>query len=81
MAEQHDYFFMLYIVGFCAEGWLAILALLHYPSDEHLEALSDDPNMLMYEVGCLAYHSMYLERVACSDSTIDVGWQCALHVL
>ena len=52
MAEGYDYFFVLYIVGFCAEGWLAVLALLHYPSDEHLEALPDDPDMLAYEVAC-----------------------------
>ena len=50
MAEDYDYFFVLYIIGFCAEGWLAVLALLHYPSDEHLEALPDDPDMLAYEV-------------------------------
>ena len=52
MAEEYDYFFVLYIIGFCAEGWLAVLALLHYPSDEHLEALPDDPDMLAYEVQC-----------------------------
>ena len=50
MAEDYDYFFVLYIIGFCAEGWLAVLAFLHYPSDEHLEALPDDPDMLAYEV-------------------------------
>ena len=52
MAEDYDYFFVLYIIGFCAEGWLAVLALLQYPSDEHLEALPDDPDMLAYEVKC-----------------------------
>ncbi len=51
MAEDYDYFFILYLVGFCAEGWLAVLALLHYPSDEHLEILPDDPNLQLYEVG------------------------------
>ena len=65
MAEQHDYFFVLYIVGFCAEGWLAILALLHYPSDEHLEALPDDPDVPVYEVGDLALHSLYLIHAVC----------------
>ena len=50
MAEEYDYFFILYLVGFCAEGWLAVLALLHYPSDEHLEVLPDDPNQQLYEV-------------------------------
>lgn len=51
MAEDYDYFFILYLVGFCMEGWLAMLALLHYPSDEHLEILPDDPNQQLYEVG------------------------------
>ena len=51
MSEDYDYFFILYLVGFCAEGWLAVLALLHYPSDEHLEILTDDPNLQLYEVG------------------------------
>lgn len=50
MAEQYDYFFILYIVGFCAEGWLAVLALFHYPSDDHLEAIPDDPSLMLYEV-------------------------------
>jgi len=50
MAEEYDYFFILYLVGFCAEGWLTVLALFHYPSDEHLEVLPDDPNEQLYEV-------------------------------
>ena len=50
MADDYDYFFILYLVRFCAEGWLALLALAHYPSDEHLEVLPDDPNQQLYEV-------------------------------
>ena len=68
MAEDYDYFFVLYITGFCAEGWLAVLALLHYPSDEHLEALPDDPDMLAYEVAC---HSVKLSQVCLQSHTSD----------
>lgn len=44
MAEQHDYFFILYIISFAAEGWLAVLALFHYPSEDNMEPIPDDPN-------------------------------------
>ncbi len=53
LAEQHDYFFVLYIINFAAEGWLAILALLHYPSEDNMEALPDDPNNpVIYQARC-----------------------------
>jgi hypothetical protein len=50
LAKQHDYFFVLYIVNFVAEGWLALLALFYYPSLESMEALPEDPNNPVYEV-------------------------------
>ncbi|CAK0780401.1 hypothetical protein CVIRNUC_005040 [Coccomyxa viridis] len=77
MAEGYDYFFVLYIVGFCAEGWLAVLALLHYPSDEHLEALPDDPDMLAYEEladGAPNAEKLCPESTANIASTITFSW-------
>ena len=51
LAEERDYFFVMYCVLFAAEGWLALLALAHYPAQEHMEPLPDDLFMLpLYEV-------------------------------
>ena len=52
LSEDHgDYFFVLYMVYFAAEGWLALLALAHYPSRDHMEQLPDDPfHPVDYEV-------------------------------
>ena len=54
LAKQHDYFFVLYVVKFAAEGWLAVLALFHHPSMEHTEPLPEDPDCRVYEVPDLA---------------------------
>ncbi len=50
LADEHDYFFAMYIVYFVAEAWLALLALAHYPSTEHMEPLPEDLTLLLYEV-------------------------------
>ena len=50
LAEERDYFFVIYCVYFAAEAWLALLALGHYPAQEHMEALPYDPTLPMYEV-------------------------------
>jgi len=51
LAEQRDYFFILYIINFVAEGWLALLALLYYPGEDNLEPIPDDPNNpVIYQV-------------------------------
>lgn len=58
LAEQHDYFFILYMINFVAEGWLALLALLYYPSEDKLEPIPDDVNNpVIYQVRCRLFSS------------------------
>ena len=69
LAEQHDYFFVLYIINFVAEGWLAILALFHYPSEDNMEPLPDDPNHpVIYQARCLHF-DLVGERPCCFPLT------------
>ncbi|CAL8468910.1 g8451 [Coccomyxa elongata] len=74
LAEQHDYFFVLYIINFAAEGWLAILALFHYPSEDNMEALPDDPNNPELPSSAPADETICPEATANIFSTITFSW-------
>ena len=52
LSNDHDYFFVLYIVYFVAQGWLALLALAHYPGEQDLDPLPENISLIVYEVLC-----------------------------
>lgn len=50
LSSEHDYFFVLYIVYFAAQAWLAVLALAHYPGEQDLDPLPENISLIVYEV-------------------------------
>ena len=50
LSNEHDYFFVLYVVYFAAQAWLAVLALAHYPGEQDLEPLPENISLIVYEV-------------------------------
>ena len=50
LSDDHDYFFVLYVVYFAAQGWLAVLALAHYPGEQDLDPLPENISLIVYEV-------------------------------
>ena len=50
LSDAHDYFFVLYVVYFAAQGWLAVLALAHYPGEQDLDPLPENISLIVYEV-------------------------------